>query len=228
MNLPNALTVGRILITPLIAWLPLQESWVLRILAFLLFLVAAISDWIDGHLARSRDLVTNLGRLLDPLADKLLLLATFIPMYILMTSPDDRFAGLVANIPGAFTFPLVTPFGFVVLPWWVLAIVIGRELLMTVYRQAAAARGVIISAIGPAKLKTGFQWTWVGASFFWFFLETVVVVRGATDGPLEALVLFNGLLALTTMIVAVVLTVYTQLLYFRRFGWVFSGGRGTT
>lgn len=225
MNLPNALTVGRILITPLIAWLPLQDSWALRLLAFVLFLVAAISDWVDGHLARSRDSVTDLGRLLDPLADKLLLLATFIPMYVLMTSPDDRFGHFVATIPGAFTFPLVTPFGFVVLPWWVLAVVLGRELVMTVYRQGAARRGIIISAIGPAKLKTGFQWTWVGASFFWFFLETVVVQHGAPAGPLEALVLFNGFLAVTTMIVAVVLTLYTQLLYFRRFGWVFSGRR---
>ena len=83
MNLPNALTVGRIAVTPLIAVLPFADSWTLRLVAFVLFIVAAITDYIDGMLARSRKQETDLGRLLDPLADKLLLVGTFIPMYLL-------------------------------------------------------------------------------------------------------------------------------------------------
>src|SRR5258708_40030347 len=80
MNLPNALTVGRIAATPLVAVLPFANSWTLRLMAFALFLAAAITDYIDGHLARSRAQETDLGRLLDPLADKLLLVATLYPV----------------------------------------------------------------------------------------------------------------------------------------------------
>ena len=71
VNLPNAITLGRIALTPLIAWLPFTTSWTVRLIAFLLFTIAAVTDYWDGHLARSRNLVTDLGRLLDPLADKL-------------------------------------------------------------------------------------------------------------------------------------------------------------
>src|SRR5438874_9446173 len=136
MNLPNALTVARIGATPLIATLPFVGSWVARFIAFIVFALAAVTDYIDGMLARSRKEETDLGRLLDPLADKALLLGTLVPMYFL-----------------APAFPFVTPLGTIGLPWWVVAIVLGRELFMTIYRQMAARRGVVIAAIGPAKWK---------------------------------------------------------------------------
>src|SRR6266705_6125389 len=138
MNLPNALSVARIAATPLIATLPFANSWTLRLDAFLLFTLAAVTDYVDGKLARSRKEETDLGRLLDPLADKLLLLGTLAPMYVL-----------------APTFPFVTPLGSVGLTWWVVAIVLGREVFMTIFRHVAAKRGVVIAAIGPAKWKTG-------------------------------------------------------------------------
>ena len=84
MNLPNAFTAGRIAITPLIAWLPLAPSSALRLTAFVLFIVAAVRDYVAGHLARTRKQETDLGRLLDPLADKLKLLGTIIPMFVLL------------------------------------------------------------------------------------------------------------------------------------------------
>ena len=80
MNLPNALTVARIAAAPVVATLAFQPSWAPRLAGFVLFIVVAVTDYYDGKLARSRNLVTDLGRLLDPLADKLLLLATFVPM----------------------------------------------------------------------------------------------------------------------------------------------------
>src|SRR4051794_5663300 len=73
MNLPNALTVARIVATPLIAVLPLFDSAAARLTAFILFVFAAVTDYVDGYLARSRKEETDLGRLLDPAADKLLL-----------------------------------------------------------------------------------------------------------------------------------------------------------
>ena len=75
MNLPNSITVGRIAASPLVAILPFVDSWGARLAAFALFLVVAVSDYYDGQLARSRNLVTDLGRILDPLADKLFLVA---------------------------------------------------------------------------------------------------------------------------------------------------------
>ena len=81
MNLPNAITAARIAVAPAIAWMIVMPSWPLRLAGWALFVAAAVTDYYDGKLARSRNLVTDLGRLLDPLADKLLLLCTLAPMW---------------------------------------------------------------------------------------------------------------------------------------------------
>jgi phosphatidylglycerophosphate synthase len=80
-TLPNILTVTRIALAPVIALLPFIDGWVPKLLAFLVFVAAAISDIYDGKLARSRGETTDLGKMLDPLADKLLLIATLIPIF---------------------------------------------------------------------------------------------------------------------------------------------------
>ena len=205
MNLPNALSVGRIVITPLIAALPFANSWKLRLLAFVLFVIAAVTDYVDGKLARSRKQETDFGRLLDPLADKALLVGTFVPMYLLAPS-----------------FPFVTPAGTIGLPWWVVAVVLGREVFMTVFRQAAARRGVVIAAIGPAKWKTGFQLVWQGSAYFWFFAATLAAAKDWNGGWWRAFALFNGTVGTLVMVAAVVLTVYSLVVYLRSFGRVFA------
>jgi phosphatidylglycerophosphate synthase len=217
VNLPNAITVGRIALTPLIAWLPFTTSWSTRLMAFVLFLVAAVTDYWDGHLARSRNLVTDLGRLLDPLADKLLLLATLVPMYFLQRHytlfvPDG-------TLPEPSPFLFVTPFGRVSLPLWIVLVVLGRELFMTVFRQVAARRGLVISAIGPAKWKTTFQSIWLGAAYFWFFASTLAhSEQWLESGAWQAFAWFNGFVGVTSMAGAVVLTLYSLWLYLRRYG----------
>ena len=82
-TLPNIITLVRICFTPVIALLPFIEGYWPKLIAFFIFLAAAISDVYDGHLARRRNEVTDLGKLLDPLADKLLLFATHIPIYFI-------------------------------------------------------------------------------------------------------------------------------------------------
>jgi phosphatidylglycerophosphate synthase len=223
VNLPNAVTAGRIAVTPLIAWLPLAPSSALRLTAFVLFIVAAVTDYVDGSLARSRKEETDLGRLLDPLADKLLLLGTFIPMFVLMRpSPhaDESWpARVIDNV-----LPFHTPFGDVWLTWWVLTIVLGREAFMTIFRQAAARRGVVIAAIGPAKWKTTFQWIWVGAAYFWFYIATVAANHGWFGKPhWNEIASINGLVGVTSMVGAVILTLYSLALYLRSYGRVFTG-----
>ena len=105
MNLPNALSLGRIVAAPFIALLPFAPTWQLKLAGFVLFIAAAITDYYDGVLARNRNLVTDLGKLLDPLADKLLLVATLVPIYLLQ-------AGHGTPISMQFD----TPFGMMGLP----------------------------------------------------------------------------------------------------------------
>src|SRR5690348_9291573 len=85
VNLPNALTLSRIVATPLIFLHPFADSWELKLAGFVIYLIAAISDYWDGQLARTHNLVTDLGKLLDPLADKALLLGTLVPIYLLQS-----------------------------------------------------------------------------------------------------------------------------------------------
>jgi CDP-diacylglycerol--glycerol-3-phosphate 3-phosphatidyltransferase len=205
MNLPNALSAGRIVVTPLIAALPFFDSWTLRLVAFVLFLIAAITDYVDGMLARSRKEETDLGRLLDPLADKALLLGTFVPMYLLATA-----------------FPFVTPFGNVGLPLWVVLVVLGRELFMTIFRQVAKRRGIVIAAIGPAKWKTAFQLIWQGSAYFWFWSATLAATKGWSNALWRGFAVFNGTVGTIMMVAAVILTVYSLALYLRSFGNVFA------
>ena len=217
VNLPNAITVGRIAMTPFIAWLPFTTSWSSRFAGFVLFLIAAISDYWDGHFARQRNLVTDLGRLLDPLADKLLLVATLVPMYLMQRHPSLIVDPASADATTRYLF--VTPFGLASLPLFVLIVVLGRELLMTIFRQYAARRGIVIAAVGPAKWKTGFQFVWIGAAYFWFFAQAYAKGRGWTDETAwTAFALFNGTVGAATMIAALVLTVYSMYLYARLYG----------
>jgi CDP-diacylglycerol--glycerol-3-phosphate 3-phosphatidyltransferase len=222
VNLPNTITAGRILAAPFIAALPFIASPTVRLIAFTLYVVAAVTDYYDGKLARTRNLITDLGRLLDPLADKLLLFATLIPMFVLMAPSSDPLIPTRAESIDAGRLPFLTPLGPVWLPWWVVAIVIGREIFMTVFRQAAARRGVVISAIGPAKWKTGFQSLWVGSAYFWFFAATLAVTRGWQSAAWRGFAYFNGVVGTVAMVASVVLTLYSLGLYMKRYSGVFA------
>lgn len=205
MNLPNALTVARIAATPFIAALPFVDSWAWRLVAWVLFVLAAVTDYVDGHLARSRKQETDLGRLLDPAADKLLLVGTFVPMYEL-----------------AKTKPFITPFGDVGLPMWILVVVLGREVFMTLFRQFAKHRGIVIAAIGPAKWKTAFQSVWQGSAYFWFWASTLAGEKGWEGGAWHGFALFNGTVGTLMMIGAVVLTIVSLGIYLHSFRRVFA------
>ena len=227
MNLPNSLTVGRIAMAPLIAWLPFVPSAGWRMVAFLLFLAAAISDYYDGMLARTRNAITPLGQLLDPFADKLLLIATLVPMYVLQ-APRTESTLFLSGIDDAGQFPFLTPFGELPLPWWVIAVVLGRELFMTIFRQIAARRGMVIAAIGPAKLKTIFQLIWVGAAYFWFSARTAAMVNGWTGPGWRVVEIANGIVGALAMGVAVALTLASLWLYLRHHGHVVWSRRPAT
>lgn len=203
MNLPNGLTVARIAVTPVVAALPFVETQTARLGAFVLFLAAAITDWLDGYLARIRNEHTDLGKMLDPLADKLLLVGMFVPMYFLSKQ-----------------HPFITPIGDYDLPWWIVAIILAREGLMTWFRQFAARRNVVIAAIWPAKVKTFVQLIWAGASYFWFYLMTLMSDHGWT-GPISRTIgRTAGSIGALTMLAAFVLTLYSMYIYLRDYGYL--------
>ncbi|PPH24327.1 CDP-diacylglycerol--glycerol-3-phosphate 3-phosphatidyltransferase [Rathayibacter toxicus] len=163
-NLPNAITVVRILLAPIFFWLLVVDGGQdgpLRVAAALLFIVAIATDGIDGHLARSRGLVTDLGTLLDPIADKVLTGAALVGLAILGE-----------------------------LPWWVTIVVLVREIGITVFRMAVLSDRVIPASRG-GKLKTIAQsiaislallplWTLVGGWVQWLNSVTMTVAVGLT------------------------------------------------
>jgi CDP-diacylglycerol---glycerol-3-phosphate 3-phosphatidyltransferase len=231
VNLPNWLTAGRIVAAPFIAWLPFSGSSTYRFIAWALFSLAAITDYVDGYLARSRAQVTDLGRLLDPFADKLLIVATLIPMFVLtgsgttlsLFSPlhTPMVAGTVGPVmkaSGLAAFPFATPIGLIGLPWWIPIVILGREVYMSIFRQIARKRGVVISAIGPAKWKTAMQLVWVGSAFFWFFIATVAMNRHWSGDGWRWFANFNGIVGVLMMVGATALTIYSLWLYMTRYG----------
>ncbi|NLW17399.1 MAG: CDP-diacylglycerol--glycerol-3-phosphate 3-phosphatidyltransferase [Firmicutes bacterium] len=125
MSLANRITIARILLVPLFLYFVLENIPYGTYIAAGIFIIAASTDGLDGYLARKRKEVTNLGKLLDPLADKLLITAALVSLVE---------AG--------------------VLPAWVAIIIISRELAVTGLRALAAAEGVVIQASRIAKLKT--------------------------------------------------------------------------
>ncbi|WP_448809625.1 CDP-diacylglycerol--glycerol-3-phosphate 3-phosphatidyltransferase [Agromyces bauzanensis] len=173
-NLPNAITVVRILVSPVFFWMLLADAgndgW-LRWAAAAVFIIGISTDSLDGYLARSRGQVTDLGKILDPIADKLLTSGALVCLSILGE-----------------------------LPWWVTAIIVVREVGITIWRFVELGRGNVVPASSGGKLKTLVQsfaisfalaplWTLVGEWIFWV----------------------NGVL----MTVAVILTVWSGLLYVR-------------
>jgi CDP-diacylglycerol--glycerol-3-phosphate 3-phosphatidyltransferase len=128
MNLANALTLSRILVVPIIALLLMDGGFWPSFIAAVLFIIASITDWLDGYLARAYHMESNLGKLLDPLADKILIVAVLV-----------------------FLIPLGRA------PAWMAAVIIIRELVVTGVRAIAAERQIIIAANWLGKYKTAFQ-----------------------------------------------------------------------
>jgi CDP-diacylglycerol---glycerol-3-phosphate 3-phosphatidyltransferase len=197
-NLPNLITMGRIALAVLVVPLLFIDLFGFRLLAFIVFLIAAFSDLWDGHIARSRGLVTDLGKLLDPVADKVLLVATFVPFYLLSHGvgrggPFPWFGGV---------FPL-----------WIVLVVFGRELFITLFRSYAARRGVVIAA-GPAgKYKTVFQNIFIGAAILWYALHAAARAYRWDGSTWEAWQAIHFAFTAAMLAIAVVLTIYSMLVY---------------
>ena len=158
MNLPNSITLSRIVMIPLWLWIlspyfPWRDVYgVQEMSASILFILASITDGVDGYLARSRGQITTIGILLDPLADKIMVTAAFIE--------------LVAYNPS-------------VVKVWIAVVIIGREFLISGLRSIAASEGFTIQASDLGKLKTVVQIVSVVSAILahrWFQWQFGVVV----------------------------------------------------
>jgi CDP-diacylglycerol--glycerol-3-phosphate 3-phosphatidyltransferase len=169
MNLPNSLTITRIFLVPLLVVVLLTEFEGRQILGVpeeimgaVIFAIASLTDWADGYLARRRKQVTPFGQFIDPLADKLLILAALISLIQMDLAPA-----------------------------WMVAIIIGREFAVTMFRSIGYARGVVVPASPLGKVKMVAQvvailalilghghyaaFMWVGDAALWVVVVTAVV-----------------------------------------------------
>jgi CDP-diacylglycerol--glycerol-3-phosphate 3-phosphatidyltransferase len=141
VNLPNKITISRIILIPIFVVLMLIqiEAWgditilgatmpVTHLLGAIIFIIASVTDWIDGYYARKLNLVTNMGKFLDPLADKLLVSAALIVLVELQMAPS-----------------------------WIVIIIISREFAVTGLRLVLAGEGEVVAANMLGKIKTWAQ-----------------------------------------------------------------------
>ncbi len=128
MNLANKLTLSRIFMIPVFVFFLMKGTAETILISGGIFIIASITDFFDGYIARSRNLVTKFGKFMDPLADKLLVISAFISFVELQ-----------------------------IIPSWAVIIIISRELIVSIFRAIAATDGIVIAAGSLGKYKTATQ-----------------------------------------------------------------------
>lgn len=188
MNLPNKISLTRICMIPVFVLvffldgiLPFNYG-----IAAIIFALAACTDFIDGYIARSRGLVTNLGKFLDPIADKVLVATAMI---LLLTMKDTLFALLGQE--QTIVYIVTTIF---------ICVILARELIISAFRQIAAVSGVVMAADKLGKYKTTFQDV------------AIFVLIFAVNLPLSVAKIF-AYIGFGLFMVATVLTVWSGISY---------------
>ena len=188
MNLPNKISLTRICLIPVFVTVFFLNGVLPYnfLIAAIVFGVAAFTDFIDGHIARSRGLVTNLGKFLDPIADKVLVATAMI---LLLTLRENLF---VKYGDGGNALYLVTSIS--------ICVILARELIISAFRQIAAANGIVMAAEKLGKYKTVCQ----DAAIFVLILATDI---SGTAGEVFAWIGF------VMFAIATVLTVWSGISY---------------
>ena len=180
---PNALSISRIVLAPVFLALLMLETFWGMFFALAVFIVAAVSDWLDGQVARRYAVASRLGMFLDPLADKILVLGAFVAL--------------------AWIVPTVVP-------WWAVVVIALRDVIVTTLRTIAEARDRPLRTIPMAKLKTGLQLGFVITTMVLLTLERWPWWPALRD--VARAVLYSPVIWVFLGLV-VVLTVYTGLYY---------------
>jgi CDP-diacylglycerol---glycerol-3-phosphate 3-phosphatidyltransferase len=209
-TLPNILTLARIGLTPVIALLPFISGYWPKVIAFFTFIAVACTDIIDGWLARKYNQVSELGQLLDPIADKLMLFAMLVPIFWIMRHPTIL---VDYRIPWWGSVPV-----------WALVLLVGRELSITAFRFFAKRRGIVIPAVGAGKLKAAVQNVFIGATIAWFAWKDWLASHKFAGWFRTFWDQFHGALVSITLGVAIILTVYSLAVYLYRYRRLITGG----
>lgn len=190
MNLPNKVTIARILLVPIMMLMPYigitaKTSFglpIVNIIILIIFLVASFTDYLDGHIARKRNIVTNFGKFLDPIADKLLVLAALVMLVE---------AGII--------------------PGWIPIIIAAREFMVSAIRMLAATEGKVIAASKLGKIKTVTQMVAISLAFLDanYFMSFVC-------GGLTGFALILNILMSVAMVLAVIATIWSGVDYFMK------------
>lgn len=162
MNIPNLLSISRILSIPVFVVLMLEPSPLRAFAAAIIFALASITDWLDGYLARKWGQVTKIGKLLDPVADKLLIASALI----LLVQVDS------ARVPA-----------------WAVIVIVGREFAVTGLRAMAASDGIVIPAETLGKYKVGAQITAILSFVTWHAFGASWMITLGTGALWAALLL---------------------------------------
>ena len=190
MNLPNKITIARILLVPIMILMPYigitaKTSFglpIVNIIILIIFLVASFTDYLDGHIARKRNIVTNFGKFLDPIADKLLVLAALVMLVE------------VGIIPG-----------------WIPIIIAAREFMVSAIRMLVATEGKVIAASKLGKIKTVTQMVAISLAF----LDTNYFMSFVC-GSLTGFALILNILMSVAMLLAVIATIWSGVDYFMK------------
>lgn len=192
MNLPNQLTVARCVLTAFFVALFSFDHLVTYAIGYVVFVVAAITDYYDGKIARERNLITNFGKLLDPVADKVLVVSAFV---MLLGIP-------AMNVPA-----------------WSVVMILAREFLVTGARALAAADGSVIAANKQGKTKTLFQMIYVCTFLFFAVvlqgLTQYPAVLVGLPGGVEPYIHAIGVASQWSIILVAVYTVYSGIVFAR-------------
>ena len=188
MNLPNKITLTRIFMIPVFVAIFFLDGVIPFAfgIAAIVFALAACTDFIDGHIARSRGLVTNLGKFLDPIADKVLVSTA---MMLILTMQDSLFAKFPQYAQAMYIATAVC-----------ICVIMARELIISAFRQIAATRGLVMAADKLGKYKTTFQ----DVSIFALILSAIISGKAGVIIAAVGFVLFA---------VATVLTVWSGISY---------------
>ena len=145
MRLPNILTISRVILVPIFLWMIFQNTMMTRWLAFLIFIVAALTDYYDGWAARKFHMTSNFGKIFDPVADKILVSSALIVFVI-----------------------------FDIIPLWMVVIILSREFLVTSFRLVALSYHQVLAAQRSGKQKTVSQMVAILVTLFVMSLVTTI------------------------------------------------------
>lgn len=194
LNLPNKISLIRIALIPLVIFFYLADFIPYgKLVSFIIFVVASCTDFIDGMIARRRNMVTDLGKLLDPIADKCL---TMVGLILIISWPVAGGLPIVSSTPNYIG--IVGIVGTI--------IILAREFIISAFRQLAASKNFIMKADKMGKLKTVFQDIAIPGYIFYAFLVTEFELSKTVNAVF-------GLLLLILFCISVLLTIISGINY---------------